>query len=210
MIDTLIVLAKQPRPGRVKTRLTPPLTPSQAASVAGAALLDTLAAVDRTPARRRLLAFAGDPSGWLPDGWDHYSQPEGGLDVRIAAAFAAAGAGSALLVGMDTPHLQPADLLAFDPDRHDAAFGAAPDGGYWALGFRDAATGTRAVPGVPMSQDDTGAHQVLRLAALGLRVRALPTLTDIDTIADLTEVAALMPRTSAVARAWAGLRLDAA
>ncbi|MCW2607677.1 MAG: hypothetical protein JWO60_2370, partial [Frankiales bacterium] len=40
----LLVLAKQPVPGRVKTRLTPALTPQQAARVAAAALADTLAA----------------------------------------------------------------------------------------------------------------------------------------------------------------------
>ena len=49
-MSTLIVIAKEPVPGRVKTRLSPPFTPRQAASLAHAALLDTLEAVRRAPA----------------------------------------------------------------------------------------------------------------------------------------------------------------
>ena len=48
-LATAIVIAKQPLPGRVKTRLSPELTPAQAADVAAAALRDTLDAVARTP-----------------------------------------------------------------------------------------------------------------------------------------------------------------
>src|SRR5690348_8634679 len=55
----LAVLAKRPVPGRVKTRLSPPFTPEQAAALAGAALQDTLAAVSATGVRRRLLVFDG-------------------------------------------------------------------------------------------------------------------------------------------------------
>ncbi|MYV71339.1 glycosyltransferase, partial [Streptomyces sp. SID2131] len=40
-MTTLLVIAKQPLPGRVKTRLTPPFTPEEAASLAEAALADT-------------------------------------------------------------------------------------------------------------------------------------------------------------------------
>ena len=188
MIDTLIVLAKEPRPGFVKTRLTPPLSPVEAARVAAACLRDTLDAVSRTPARRRLLAFAGDAEGWAPDGWDVVAQPAGGLDERICAAFDAAGSGSALLVGMDTPQLQPHHLLRFAPDRDEAALGLAPDGGFWALGLRDARRARAAVHGVPMSTAATGAHQYARLQTEGLPVTLLDTLVDVDTVAELEAV----------------------
>ncbi|MFE1787041.1 glycosyltransferase, partial [Streptomyces sp. NPDC059525] len=49
-MTSLLVIAKAPVPGRVKTRLTPPFTPGQAAALAEAALADTLAAVLATPA----------------------------------------------------------------------------------------------------------------------------------------------------------------
>ncbi len=188
MIDTLIVLAKEPRPGFVKTRLTPPLSPVEAAQVAAACLQDTLDVVSRTPARRRLLAFAGDADGWVPDGWDVVAQPAGGLDERICAAFDAAGPGSALLVGMDTPQLQPRHVLGFEPGRHEAALGLAADGGFWALGLRDARRARAVVLGVPMSTAGTGAHQYARLQADGLRVTLLDTLVDVDTVVELETV----------------------
>ena len=92
MKTRLVVLAKSPEPGRVKTRLTPPLSPVQAAAVARAALQDTLRAVllagGRTPP---LLALAGPPGTWLPGGFEVVRQQGDGLDERIAAALAAAG-----------------------------------------------------------------------------------------------------------------------
>jgi glycosyltransferase A (GT-A) superfamily protein (DUF2064 family) len=64
---TLLVIAKSPAPGRVKTRLTPPCTPEQAARLAGAALSDTLAAAARTRrAARRVLVLDGASGPWLP------------------------------------------------------------------------------------------------------------------------------------------------
>ncbi|GAB2471058.1 hypothetical protein GCM10027162_78090 [Streptomyces incanus] len=69
-MTTLLVIAKEPRPGRVKTRLTPPFTPGQAAELAEAALADTLHAVAATPAARRVLVLDGAPGPWLPPGFD--------------------------------------------------------------------------------------------------------------------------------------------
>jgi glycosyltransferase A (GT-A) superfamily protein (DUF2064 family) len=205
VIDNLIVIAKVPIAGRVKTRLVPPLSPEQAAQVAGAALSDTLAAVHGAPARQRFLAFDGAVAGWLPTGWQICRQPEGGLDRRLAAAFRAAGPGSALLVGMDTPQVSNAQLSAFDPERYDACLGLAPDGGYWAMGFRDPSLAAPAILGIPMSTARTGADQLHRLHALRLRVQLLDELRDVDTIADADAVAALIPG-SAFAAALAEAR----
>jgi glycosyltransferase A (GT-A) superfamily protein (DUF2064 family) len=191
--NTLIVIAKEPIAGRVKTRLVPPLSTEQAAQVAGAALADTLAAVQGAPARQRLLAFAGDVAAWLPAGWRSCRQPDGGLDRRLAAAFHAAGPGPALLLGMDTPQVRSAHLTAFAPERYDACLGPAPDGGYWALGFRDPRLAAPAILDIPMSTEHTGAHQLRRLQRLGLRVQLLEELRDVDTIVDADEVAALIP-----------------
>jgi len=193
VIETLIVIAKVPVAGRVKTRLVPALTAEQAAKVAGAALADTLAAVQATPARQRLLAFDGDDAGWLPAGWRFCRQPDGGLDRRLASAFDAAGPGPALLVGMDTPQVRSAQLAAFDHEHYDACLGLAPDGGYWAIGFRDTRLATPAILGISMSTAHTGADQLRRMKRLGLRVQFLDELRDVDTIADACEVAALIP-----------------
>jgi glycosyltransferase A (GT-A) superfamily protein (DUF2064 family) len=194
LLGTLIVIAKAPVPGRVKTRLVPPLSYSQAADIAGSALRDTLRVAASVPARMHLLAFDGDAAPWRPPGWQVVDQPPGGLDVRLAAAFAAARPGEpALLVGMDTPQLRPEQLTAFDPVRYDAVLGPADDGGYWAIGFRDPAQAARAIPGVPMSTPHTGAEQLRRLAAL--RVQLLESLIDVDTIDAAEQVAAAAPQT---------------
>ncbi|MGW0144417.1 TIGR04282 family arsenosugar biosynthesis glycosyltransferase [Streptomyces sp. NPDC003333] len=186
-MTTLVVIAKEPRPGRVKTRLTPPFTPEEAAALAEAALADTLDAVARTPARRRVLVLDGAPGPWLPPGFDVVPQTTGGLDERLADAFAACD-GPALLIGMDTPQVTP-DLLTVDWADCDAYFGRARDGGFWALGLAE--PDPDRLRGVPMSQPYTGAAQRARLA--GLRVRDLPSLRDVDTAHDAGLVAAAAP-----------------
>jgi rSAM/selenodomain-associated transferase 1 len=191
----LLVIAKAPVPGRVKTRLCPPCTPEQAARLALAALLDTLAACDQAACDgRRVLVLDGRPGPWLPRGWDVVAQRGDGLAARLDAAFEDAG-GPALLVGMDTPQVSPtlvAGGLAALADR-DAVFGPALDGGYWAIGLRE--HDSRVFAGVPMSRVYTGAIQRARLAALGLRTRDLPPLRDVDDIAAARAVAADAPGT---------------
>lgn len=193
---TLLILAKAPVPGRVKTRLTPPFTPAEAAGLAEAALRDTLAAVLAAPARRRILVLDGDPGRWLPAGFEVRRQRGAGLDERIAAAFAETD-GPVLLVGMDTPQLTPGQL-AVNWASVEAWFGPAVDGGFWALGLRE--PDPDLVRGVPMSASCTGAVQLGRLVDAGLRVGGLPRLRDVDTAADAAEVAALAPATRFAAR----------
>ncbi|MEV7420220.1 DUF2064 domain-containing protein [Streptomyces sp. NPDC089919] len=190
-MTSLLVIAKEPVPGRVKTRLTPPFTPAEAAALAAAALADTLAAVAATPADRHVLVLDGAPGPWLPAGFEVVPQCGGGLDRRLAAAFAGCP-GPALLIGMDTPQVTP-DLLApaLDFGTYDAWFGPAEDGGFWALGL--AAPDPALLLGVPMSVPETGAEQYARLRAAGLRTGLLPRLRDVDAAADAAEVAALVP-----------------
>lgn len=189
----LIVMAKEPVPGRVKTRLCPPCTPAQAAALAEAALADTLDAALASGARRVVLALDGRPGPWCPHGVEVVGQGAGPLDRRLTAAWAAATSGPAVLVGMDTPQVTAADLdaaLRALAD-HDAVLGPAVDGGWWALGLRR--LHTRAFVGVPMSRADTGARQRQRLMALGLRPAPLPVRTDVDTWDDAVAVAGAAP-----------------
>ncbi|MEU6068740.1 DUF2064 domain-containing protein [Streptomyces sp. NPDC047082] len=202
---TLLVIAKEPVPGRVKTRLTPPYAPHEAAALAEAALTDTLHTVLRTPARRRVLVLDGAPGPWLPPGFEVVPQVSGGLDERIAGAFELCDDGPALLVGMDTPQLTEDLLSGVGHDGPDAWFGPAADGGFWALGLADPARAGSLVRGVPMSTDRTGAIQRLRLAEAGLTVCHLPLLRDVDTAADAASVAVLCPPGSRFAAALGSL-----
>ncbi|MFI5671069.1 DUF2064 domain-containing protein [Streptomyces sp. NPDC051704] len=192
-MSTLLVIAKAPVAGRVKTRLTTQFTPQQAAGLALASLQDTLATVLATPPERRVLVLDGQPVPWVPEGIEVVPQCTGGLDVRLAAAFALA-AGPALLIGMDTPQVTPGLLaLGLDFTEADAWFGPADDGGFWALGLAD--PDPALLRGVPMSVAHTGEVQRQRLTDAGLSVRDLPKLCDVDTPADAKRVAAAAPRT---------------
>jgi uncharacterized protein len=211
----IVVIAKAPVPGLVKTRLTPPFTPVEAATLAEAALTDTLEAAARAPFARRVLALAGAsatlhsrrgaaaragwaPAGGLPRGFEVTGQRGEGLDERIAAAFDDAYARlpvPIVLIGMDTPQVTPRLLenvtRPLARGDADAVFGPARDGGFWLLGLRR--PDPSLILGVPMSQTHTGRGQLSRLLRASLRVRLAPELIDVDTAADAQEVARAAP-----------------
>ena len=198
----LLVIAKAPVPGRVKTRLCPPCQPAQAAQVAAAALADTLAAGRAAAFHTRTLLLDGHHR--TPPGWRTLPQRGGGLGERLANGYRDAHlpGHASLLIGMDTPQVT-AELLE-DGRRAlataDAVLGLAEDGGWWALGLRDPVPAL-VLRDVPMSTPDTGALTLSALRDHGLRVALLPTLRDVDTAADAHAVAALCRPGSAFARA---------
>ena len=196
MTAALVVMAKAPVPGRVKTRLCPPLDAEQAAALAEAALADTLQAVAWTPAARRVVVLEGVPGPWLPAGFEVLPQHGASLRERLSNAVRDVGE-PLLLLGMDTPQVTRAQLRtaldALAQPQTDAVLGPTDDGGYWTIGL--AAPEPRAFEGVPMSSAATAARQRARLEELGLRTRDLPALRDIDTYDDAVAVAAAAPWT---------------
>jgi uncharacterized protein len=192
----VLVMAKAPAPGRVKTRLCPPCDPVAAATLAEAALSDTCEAVARSGAARRVVALDGRPGDWLPPGFEVVVQRGRSLDERLANAWIDTG-GPGIQIGMDTPQVTPAaldealGLLAAGP--RTAVLGPAVDGGWWAIGLQRA--DPRVFIGVPMSMPYTGAAQRWRLRVLGHRVVELPTMRDVDHIADALAVSDIAPRT---------------
>lgn len=150
----LIVFAKAPEAGRVKTRLTPPLSPADAAALYEAFLRDALDRYARLgaeaggPAVRLYLAaptsrFAGDPADLVPDGVSVHPQRGDGLGERMLRAFVetfAAGHDRAIVVGTDHPTLPEAFFgLTFEAlgDPLTAVLGPSDDGGYYLLGLND-------------------------------------------------------------------------
>lgn len=204
----VLVLAKEPVPGRVKTRLTPALTPAEAARIAEAALEDTLDTVRRADVSGRVLVLDGT---WVAEGFTVQPQATGDLDERIACAFDDAWACCPLpmlLIGMDTPQLtevlvEQAIATLLSPGV-DAVLGLAQDGGWWGLGLRR--PHPHLIRGVRTSRDDTGSVQRQRLMDAGLATIELPVLRDVDTLQDLLCVAAEAPAgrfASTVAQVWA-------
>ena len=201
----VIVMAKSPRPGRVKTRLCPPCTAAEAAMVAAAALADALAAVAACGAARKVLALDGEPGPWLPPGFEVLPQRGVSFNERLANAWGDVG-GPGLQIGMDTPQVRASELDGLlarldaplaGPARRagppgPAVLGHALDGGWWVIGWRGA--DPRAVfAGVPMSAPVTGLAQETRLLALGFDVFRAPPQQDVDTFDDLVTVAADHP-----------------
>ncbi|WAL66489.1 DUF2064 domain-containing protein [Amycolatopsis cynarae] len=198
----LLVVAKAPLPGRVKTRLCPPASPGQAAEIAAAALLDTLDAVSATPGSVPVAAIDGELSSAVRSAELVHAlravtvlrQRGGDLGERLANAHAdAAGAWPGLPVlqiGMDTPQVTPGLLAEAGEMLGDrqAVLGPATDGGWWALGLADPHRAA-VLTGVPMSRADTGERTRRALAEAGLRPGILPELSDVDTMADAVRVA---------------------
>jgi uncharacterized protein len=207
----LLVLAKAPEPGRVKTRLCPPVSPAQAADLAAAALLDTLDAVRGVGGGRSIVALAGCLANAARShelaaalrGMPTPVQRGADLGERIAAAHADVHALApglpTLQLGMDTPQVD-AGLLAesaaplLRPGPFDAVLGPAEDGGWWALGLRDPLA-AKLIADVPTSRGDTGDRTLHVLRAAGMQVGLLPALTDVDTADDAVAVRAIAPAT---------------
>jgi glycosyltransferase A (GT-A) superfamily protein (DUF2064 family) len=222
-VTILLVVAKAPVAGTVKTRLCPPAEPAQAARIAAAALRDTLDAVAATPNVVPVLALAGRLAD-AADGADLAARvarwavlPQRGDDLADRLAHAHADVAAAypgrpvLQIGMDTPQLTAARLAAavrrLGETATDAVLGPAEDGGWWALGLRDPRQAT-ALRGVPMSSPRTGLRTLMALAGRGLRIGMLPVLRDVDDWTDALAVSSLVPtgrfarEIAAARRAW--------
>ena len=214
LMGTVIVLAKSPVPGMVKTRLGPPCTPLEAARIAEASLVDTLAAVAASSAVRRVLVLDGPTGPWLDStlGFEVTTQRTGGLDRRLADAFddvlgvePSNPSEACVLIAMDTPHVLSHQVDGAIAALHtaDAVLGLADDGGYWLVGLRR--PDREAFEGVPMSTDRTGAQQLSRLQARYATVAMIEPMRDIDACIDLDWLCERHPhlRTS---QAWQAIR----
>jgi rSAM/selenodomain-associated transferase 1 len=191
--ERLIVFAKRPRPGEVKTRLAREIGALDAAVLYQAMAEHVLRAT--APAGHgyaRLVRYAPADAGddiarWLPDE-QRAPQGPGDLGRRMAHAFACAFAGGArrvVLIGTDAPALGREHVeQAFEALRdHDLAIGPACDGGYYLVGL--AAPRPQLFEGIAWSTATVCADTMERARTLGLRHRLLPELRDVDTLADV-------------------------
>jgi hypothetical protein len=192
--DAAIALfAKTPVPGRVKTRLAPPLGPVQAAHVARALLDLTLASIVPAVPARWTLFLDGPPDEALRAaarecGLDIEPQAAGDLGERLAAAFdvlRSRGAARTLAIGADSPTLDPARVReAIESlDDADVVLGPTEDGGYYLVGVRDARR--EIFRDIPWSTDAVLATTLDRARESRLTVRILAAWYDVDGPEDL-------------------------
>jgi rSAM/selenodomain-associated transferase 1 len=216
MKTTLLVFAKEPLPGSVKTRLSPPLTPSQAALASDAFLADLLdrlrqigraniwIAVPPESSIDRMAFRYGSGVRWL-------SQGAGDLGERMSRVAKIAfeeGAPGVVLLGSDHPNL-PASMLerCFDAlERDRAAWIRTEDGGYAALAL------PREIPDlfkdIPWSTSAVGAATLERARSLGIEIEHAGTWYDVDRPEDLLRLERDLhndrscPRTRALFSEW--------
>jgi rSAM/selenodomain-associated transferase 1 len=199
MTRRLLVFARAPLAGSVKTRLVPPLTPEQAVRVHIAALRDTVSRAARAVTDTALEVWAGgngaeaaERIAALVPGRTVRRQGEGDLGARLAGAFAVAfesGGDRVAVLGSDHPTLPAAHIAAaFDAlDVADAALGPSDDGGYYAVALRRA-TWPRAralFDRIPWSSADVLKTTRDRARGVALSVADLPAWYDVDDVNDL-------------------------
>jgi uncharacterized protein len=206
----LVVIAKEPVPGAVKTRLAPFVGADGAARVAAAMLADTVAVMTQVEADPWVCFAPPDARGRmarLAPGCGLLAQVQGDLGDRLAACFAAlldGGAERVVIVGADTPHVPRATYEAAFAllDQVEVVLGPAEDGGYYLVGAKAALP--ELFVGVPMGTEVVLQETIQRAIRRRLRIATVPTLRDLDRLEDLRAALAAgalhgSPRTRLVA-----------
>ncbi len=193
MSGALVVFAKRPDPGQVKTRLCPAFSPEQAAAFYAAMLDDVLESSDRAAAALGLAPVLAvhppEAASQLPapTGWQCEPQQGPDLGARMEHALARqldAGRSPVLLRGSDSPTLGRSTLAAALEalEQHDLVICPDRDGGYNLVGVR------RPAPGLfthPMSTGTELQDTLARAERAGLGATLLAPGFDIDTAGDL-------------------------
>lgn len=190
----IIVMAKAPVAGLVKTRLAEAMSPGETAKLAACFIADTVSGAKQTGVPV-LLAYS-------PEGGRSVIEPITGSDVHwicqqgadlgarmLSAFYHAAGLGFTplVMVGTDSPNLPLASYqAALDALCHgdaDTVLGRSDDGGYYLIGMKALCPGLLA--GVSWSGPTVYAQTMENAERLGLRVREIAPWYDVDTPDDL-------------------------
>lgn len=192
-MNALIVVAKRPASGQTKTRLSPPLSPDQAAALYECFLRDTLDLVQRVPNVRPAIAYLPQEAeayfARIAPEFDRVLQTGGDLGARLDHAlthYLTQGYERVVIMNSDGPTL-PIEYLAsaFEAlsDHVDVALGPSDDGGYYLIGLKRPAP--RLLREVQMSTSHVTADTLALAEAEDLRVKLLPMWYDVDDVASL-------------------------
>jgi rSAM/selenodomain-associated transferase 1 len=184
-VTRIVIFAKQPAPGQVKTRLIPALGANGAARLAAEMLERTIAEALATGFEVELCGDP-DPASWYHGPAETAAQGEGDLGERLArAARRVIERGPLLLIGTDCPGLDRLHLSAASASlaTHDAVIHPAQDGGYVLLGL---SRFDRSIfDGIAWSTPTVAAETIARIVALGWSLDLRETLRDVDEPGDL-------------------------
>lgn len=185
----MLIFIKNPRLGKVKTRLARTVGPEEALRIYGF-LLDKTREAALAVAAQRWLFYSEEcetADGWPEADFQKFVQRGDDLGARMAAAFEQAfraGATRAVVIGSDCPGLNGAFLdEAFSRlDDADFVLGPTPDGGYYLLGMK--APAPALFQDIPWSTETVRALTLEKIRAAGKSCSLLPELSDIDTEED--------------------------
>lgn len=204
-MNALVVFVKAPVPGAVKTRLWPPVAPVRAAALYRAFTQDTLDHAGRVAGARIFVAYEGDARfpdlSWLASAPSAFPQDGATLGERLENAFDSClrRHDKVVVIGSDAPHI-PFSVYdqAFESlDHADLALGPSRDGGYYLIGLKR--TEPRLFRDIPWSTAAVLRATRRRARELGLTTRLLPENFDVDSFADLEQLARLLTRGQASA-----------
>jgi len=194
-MNALLVIAKRPAAGCTKTRLTPPLTPAQAAQLYECFLRDTLALARAVPGVTRFIYYApAEAAGYFKTlAPDFQLTPQVGADLgarldHALTSFLAQGFQRVVVMDSDSPSLPPDYVSqAFAAlAHHDVVLGPCDDGGYYLIGLTQPQP--RLLHEVVMSQPHVLRDTLALAQQLGLRGALLPHWYDVDTVAELAQL----------------------
>jgi len=182
----LVVFAKAPRMGRVKTRLGRDIGPVAATRFYRRTVAGVLGRLGRGKRWQCWLALSpdkatGDKPFW-PDSFSALKQGGGDIGARMGRALAAMPPGPVVIIGTDVPAIRPHHIeAAFKAlGRHDVVFGPAGDGGYWLVGARRSPRTPELFKHVRWSSKHTLADSLAKAEQNQLKVALLETLNDVD------------------------------
>jgi rSAM/selenodomain-associated transferase 1 len=192
---SLVIMAKDPLPGQVKTRLSPPLSPAEAAGLYRCFLEDRIAEVGTLEGVDPALAYT--PGNAKPtfralvsDSMQLFAQRGKNLTEELVNIFNdlfSEGYQSVSIIDSDTPDLSSAimrqsfDLLA--SEHTDVVFGPCKDGGYYLVGLKK--NYPKLFEKIPWSGKNVLAVSLKKAKEMGLQTALLPHQNDIDTYEDL-------------------------
>lgn len=194
----LAVMTKAPRAGRVKTRLTPPLSPEEAAALNTCFLRDTAAAIAETAGKGNARGIAvytpvgaeAAYAGILPEEFELVPQRGDAFGERLVFAtedLLQLGFDSLCLIDSDSPTLPPqafAQAVEILSHKRDGlVLGPSDDGGYYLIGLKKLQR--ELFEGIEWSTDRVFEQTVQRAREIGLPVHLLPTWYDVDDRATL-------------------------
>ncbi len=194
---SLLIFARAPEKGKVKTRLARELGRDLALDIYRGFVEKTVATAARAGLNTVVcyypMGFKEMMQAWLGLNLAYLPQAGKDLGLRMAGCFKKifqSGCRQAVLIGTDIPQIRPDHLSeAFlHLECHDTVIGPAKDGGYWLIGFNGCCFDPEFFNGIAWGSSTVFKESLGKMEKSGLSVAVLETLTDIDTLADLNSI----------------------